>query len=116
MFVPTLIETQLVKVWAVTGGGGGTGDRVLVYHDQAWSWVGGCGEGQTIGCRSTYLGVARGDQGGGALLQQIGEIAVGGEEIGVVAGEAVAGGGAPPPSAVLLEIEREGRGYCAAGL
>lgn len=77
---------------------------------------GGFGEGPTVGCCSTYLGprgVARGDQGGGALLHQIREIGVAGEQISV-AGETVAGGRAPPP--LFLEREREGAGYCAARL
>lgn len=57
------------------------------------------GRRPTFGCFSTYLGprgVTGGDQGGGALLHQIGEIGLGGEEISV-AGETVAGGGATPP-------------------
>lgn len=69
------------------------------------------------GCCSTYLGprgVARGDQGGGALLHQIGEIGVAGEQISV-AGETVAGGRAPPPFPVFLEKEREGRATVQRG-
>lgn len=62
-----------------------------------------------FGCHSTYLdprGVARGDQGGGALLHQIGEIGVAREQISV-AKETVAGGRAPPPFPMLLEKEKE---------
>lgn len=62
-----------------------------------WVW----GEGG--GC-STYFGprgVAGGDEGRGALLHQIGEIGVAGEQISV-AGVTVAGGRAPPPFPVLL--------------
>lgn len=77
---------------------------------------GGGGSGADSQCCSTYLdprGVARGDQGGGALLHQIGEIGVAREQISV---ETVAGGGAPPPFPMFLQREREGRGYCAARL
>lgn len=61
------------------------------------------------GCCSTYLdprGIPWGDQGGGALLHQIGEIGAAREQF---AGETVAGGWAPPPFPVFLEKEREGR-------
>ena len=70
----------------------------------------------TVGGCSTYLGprgVARGDQGGGALLHQIREIGVARKQISV---ETVAGGGAPPPLPMFLQREREGRGYCTARL
>lgn len=72
--------------------------------------------GPISGCCSTYLdprGIPWGDQGGGALLHQIGEIGAAKEQF---AGETVAGGWAPPPFLVFLEKEREGAGYCAARL
>lgn len=63
--------------------------------------VGGLGlSGPKVGCSYTYLGpgcVSRGDKGRVALLHQIGKIGV--------AGETIADGGAPPPSAVFLQRE-----------
>ena len=54
--------------------------------------------------------VAGGDQGGGALLHQIGQTGVAGKQISV-AGEPVAGGRAPPPVPSFLEKDRVGVGY-----
>lgn len=71
--------------------------------------------GPISGCCSTYLdprGIPWRDQGGGALLHQIGEI---GAAIEQFAGETVAGGWAPPPFPVFLEKEREGRATVQRG-
>lgn len=71
--------------------------------------------GPISGCCSTYLdprGIPWRDQGGGALLHQIGEI---GAAIEQFAGETVAGGWAPPPIPVFLEKEREGRATVQRG-
>ncbi len=100
---------------AVTGSGWVGCDRVDRWRGGGLSESGVGILGPTVGCCSTYLGprgVARGNQGGGALLHQIREIGVAREQISV-AGVTIAGSRAPPPFPMFLEREKEGRAMCS---